>query len=436
MKTLSQEQFKQKYGEVGLTQFAQTAKAQKEPGYFSRVGSQVKDNLSEAFQSEKSFASNPNATLGQGLAAGANIAKNLSGAVLAPLTQAPGFKQLGEGFGKAGEAIVNTDLGNKLTDTLANNFSPETLGTASDVVETGLNVAGIYGGVKGGKALIEKGKNAVGQMKANADTPPPPTDQQITLDAAIKDATPDYESSTPTGKGKLLDRTQEGGFLKGRTVKPNALETEAGTELSKVPGYDPASTKLAKYQATKAEISKQGQAFKESLKNERTVVPKKEVASTVVKAVNEVPTKSLLLQSSDPIIKQYIRVMKAALVKEPGNLSGVQSLIETLDDAYENARGKQAFGSDKISALDDVHKASRDALTKYLIEKAQNTSVKAMKRALWNLYRATDMLRLAAEKESGSVIGRAIQKHPVTAKVVKALSNAVGIGQAVNTLAP
>ena len=115
---------------------------------------------------------------------------------------------------------------------------------------------------------------------------------------------------------------------------------------------------------------------------------------------------------------------------------GLQKLIEILDDAYENARGKQAFGSDKISALDDVHKAGRDALTKYLIEKAQTTEVKAMKRSLWNLYRAADMLKIAAEKESGSILGRKMQEYPITTKVIKSGAQATGIGGAVNILTP
>ena len=107
-----------------------------------------------------------------------------------------------------------------------------------------------------------------------------------------------------------------------------------------------------------------------------------------------------------------------------------------MDDAYENARGKQAFGSDKISALDDINKASRDALTNYLIENAKNTKVKLSLREQWNLYRAIDELKTMAEKESGSMVGRFIQQNPRAAKVIKGTTQALGIGQAVNTLAP
>lgn len=430
MKTLTPDQFKKKYGEARVQQFSATPESK--PGYFSRVGSSIKENLGEAAQSEMASASgqmNP-------FAAGANIFKNVTGAAMAPIAQAPGLKQLGEGFSKAGQAIVDTPIGQKGTDWLSKQASPETLGAVSDTVEGGLNTFGLYGAVQGVKGAVQKTKNTVNSIKESDPGTPPPPDPQIRLNAAIKDATPDYESSTPTGKGKLLDRTQEGGFLKGRTVEPNALEIEAGTELSNVSEYNHEGTKLSKYQAAKTEVGKRGQALETDLGNEKVAVPKREVSSRVVKAVNEVPNRSLLLQASDPVIKSYIRVLKNALNKEAGNLKGVLRLRKILDDAYENARGKQAFGSDKISALDDVHTAARDALTKYLIEKAQNTKVQASLRSQWNLYRAIDMLRIAAEKESGSVLGRIIQQHPIATKVTKAVGNAIGIGQAINTLAP
>lgn len=433
MKILTEKEFRNKYGEVGVAQFDQITQPKKE-GYFSRVGADIKSRYNEMGQTqlanEQSGGSQPFST-------GANIAKNLSGMVLAPLAQAPVVKQVGELFGKAGEAIVNTPYMNKVTDELSQRVSPQTLGTVSDTMETGLNVSGIYGGLKGGKAVYEKGKTTVNSIKENINkppAPPEPPDPQVRLDAAIKDATPDYESSTPTGKGKLLDRTKEGGLIKGRSVTPNALEVEAGTELSKITEYDTSSTKLAKYQAAKTEVGKRGRQLETDLGNEKVVVPKKEVAARVQKAVNELPNKSLLLQSSDPVIVNYMRVFKNAFANLPGTLKGVLQLRKALDAAYENARGKQAFGSDKISALDDVNTAVRDTLYDYLVENAQSTDVIAGLRSQWNLFRAIDMLRVAAEKESGSALGRKMQQYPMTTKIIKSVGNATGIGGAMNVI--
>ncbi len=249
---------------------------------------------------------------------------------------------------------------------------------------------------------------------------------------AIGDATPNYEASTPTQRQKLLGRVQEGGTFKGRTVKPTALETEAGQELSKVPGYDPNSTKLQKYQVAKAEIATRGEALSSSLQNEKIIVPKKEIVSKVRTAINDVPEQSLLLQKSDPVIKNYIRVVNNAVNSVDGNLKGVLDLRKNLDAVYENARGKAAFGSDKIAALDEVHTAARDTLTQYLIDHAAETDVKASLRGQWNLYRALDQLQIAAEKESGSSVGRLIQKYPITSKVVEKGARAVGLGTGIS----
>jgi hypothetical protein len=427
MKTYTPEQFKQKYGEVGVAKFEQP-KA-KEPGYFSRVGSQIKSQFNEAVQSEtEAMQGNKNP-----IYAGANIAKNVTGILTAPISQAPGIRQIGEGFQKAGETIVNTKPGQAFTTFLSKQASPETLGAVSDVLETGLNVGTLEGSIRGGKNLYNKTTGIIDKTKSYLNEPvepggTPPVDKNIVLNKAIEDATPSYETSSKAGKGKLLDRTQEGGILKGRTVKPNELEIEAGTELSKVPGYDPNSTKLAKYQVAKQEVANRAKALEQSLKQEKIAVPKREVTSRVQKVVNELPNKSLLLQSSDPVIKNYMRVFKNAFSNVSGTLDGVLELRKILDKAYENARGKQSFGSDKISALDDIHKATRDVLTQYLIEKAKNTNVKASLRSQWNLYRALDILQTAAENESGSVVGRMIQNNPITSKVVEMGVKAAGYG--------
>ncbi len=245
---------------------------------------------------------------------------------------------------------------------------------------------------------------------------------------AIADATPDYENSTPTQRQKLLDRVQEGGTLKGRTVKSNAFETEAGQEVSKIPEYNPSATKLEKFKVVKNEIGNRGKALSSSLEKENILVPKKEVVSTVRNAINQVPEDSLLLQKSDPVIKNYIRVLNNAADLSTGTLKGVLELRKKLDAIYENARGKAAFGSDKVAALDEVHTAARDSLTQYLIDHAKNTDVKAALRSQFNLYRALDQLQLAAERESGTSIGRFLDKNPAAKTGVNIIKKAIPFG--------
>ena len=165
MKTFTPEQFKNKYGEMGVSQFS--PQKPKEPGYFSRLGSQIKSQFGEAVESQTASSEgrmNP-------IYAGLNIAKNVTGMLTAPITQAPGFKQLGEGFGKVGQAVVDTKPGQATTDWLAKQASPETLGAASDFLETGLNVMALEGVSRGGTGLYNKAKGVVNDLK----TPPPPS---------------------------------------------------------------------------------------------------------------------------------------------------------------------------------------------------------------------------------------------------------------------
>lgn len=169
MKTYTPEQFKQKYGEVGIAQFSQKPQEKtKEPSYFSRVGSQIKSQFNEAVQSEQASMSgerNP-------ISAGLNIAKNVTGIIAAPIAQAPGIRQLGEAFGKTGEAIVDTKLGNKATDLLSRVPEPVLSGT-SDILETAMNLATLEGTTRSAKGLYDSGKNMVNKLNT-PKTPPPP----------------------------------------------------------------------------------------------------------------------------------------------------------------------------------------------------------------------------------------------------------------------
>lgn len=370
--------------------------------------------------------------------------------------------ELIEGSVKMGAGIINTAfsplalaieptigkavefVSDKISDTPAvQKFANSKAGEiTSRITEDVANLNTIAGAVAGGmkvpeakSVIISKTKGAIDSVSDSVkNIIPKPKPPASPLETAIKDSTPNYETSTPTARGKLLSRVEEGGILKGRTVKPDKLNIEAGTELSKVPGYEPSATKLSKYQVTKAEIAKRGESLESSLKGEKVIVSKKEIISKVQKALDKLPNESLLLQKSDPVIANYMRVFKNALKKQPGNLYGILKLKKILDDAYENARGKQAFGSDKISALDDINKASRDVLTQYLIENAKNTKVKLSLKSQWDLYRALDELKTAAEKESGSSIGRLMQNNPLTTKIVETGVKAAGFGAGIGII--
>lgn len=158
---ITKEQFEKKFGRTPVMGADKPVKDTS--GYFERVKQGITGQLGEAKQSFTNYLDKP--TLGGGLATGANLAKNVSGSLLTPLAEAPVLKQVGEGFNKAGQAIVDTSLGEKATTGLSEMASPETLGVISDVAQTGLNVAGIEGGIKTAQAVPRVASNVATKLK-------------------------------------------------------------------------------------------------------------------------------------------------------------------------------------------------------------------------------------------------------------------------------
>lgn len=325
---------------------------------------------------------------------------------------------------------------------------------ATDLAAAG-NVAGtVAGGIEGAGALgkgLDAVKTGAGAVKDAATAAVTKTPEQVAaakaqteasaqkakLTDALNRATPDYESMNPTQKANLRTqptvdgkpRVQENtGINGGRTVNRTALETSAGTELSKIPDYNTKDTDLQVYNKGHAEIARSADALGSSLEGEKILVPPKEMLSTVKNAVNAVPETSLVLSRADPVIKQYLRVAQNAIKQAPGTLKGVLDVRQAMDAAYNHARGKLAFSPDKLSSLDEVHTAGRDALNQKAIDIARNTDVKASLQKQFHLYKALDEVGRRADREAGNGLGRFMQQHPIVTGVVKAGLKAAGMG--------
>ena len=263
--------------------------------------------------------------------------------------------------------------------------------------------------------------------------------QQATQKTAIQDATPAYnknmigEPAVKNTDGTMTPRIQSGKGLTGsRTVTTSPAETESGIELSKVKGYDPKSTNLEKFNSVQPELVSRGQALSKSLASENVLRPPKEVASVIKKSINDAADNSLLLSKKDPVIKTYMSTANRIITANDGTLAGELKVRQQLDTAYKNARGGAAFGSDRMSALDEIHTAARNALNDDIASHAQSTDVKASLKADSALYRASEVLRDKAEAEGNSKIDQLSKKFPKTTKAVKTAAHAVGIGAAVH----
>src|SRR3990167_9297578 len=175
MRTITADQFKKQFGDTGVSQFK--ANTESQSGYLKQIAESVKSNISEASQSLTASTEgrmNP-------FAAGANIAKNVSGALLTPVSVAlkPIFDKT---VNPITEKIIGTQPAQRLIDVMSKN--PELVGAIADTLETGLNVAGIQGTI----STLRSGLNfAKGKVKGALEPeippdgapPPPPSTLEV-----------------------------------------------------------------------------------------------------------------------------------------------------------------------------------------------------------------------------------------------------------------
>lgn len=256
--------------------------------------------------------------------------------------------------------------------------------------------------------------------------------------AAITDATPSYdkklveEGHFRDENGNLTPRIRESEGLptNKRTVNSKPSEIASGKELARVEGYDPKSTNLNKANTVKTDLTKKAIATEKALESEKVLRPPKEIMKVVRTAVNEAADDSLLLQKTDPIVKNYMRVTQRAIEQADGTLAGEFKIRKALDAAYEKAGGKYADNK----GLDEIHRAARNALTDDTELHAQNTDVKAALKQQTLLNRALEVLEDKAKAEGASGLDRFAKKHPIGASVAKKVGNLVGVGEVVNAV--
>lgn len=257
------------------------------------------------------------------------------------------------------------------------------------------------------------------------------------LDSATERVRPDYGAMTvkqreaainqkvytkgPNGKVTTSPRVASGGKIKGRSINLTDSEKAAATDVSKLPDYTPDMSHLDTHTLINEGIEKEAVNLESSLDKEGQAIPRKQIVSTVSKAINKVPGESLILQKSDPVIKKYISSVKNAAEKVDGTLKGAYQIRKSMDKAYKQAGKDYPVGDDRRGALDEVHRASRNALYDFLVKNAKNTDVAASLAKQKNLYNASDAVLPKAAREAGSSLEK-IQRF------VKNHSGRIGLG--------
>lgn len=333
--------------------------------------------------------------------------------------------------GNTGAYLANTD---KPT---AKGALDAELGGAAGGVAVGAGAPLAEAGIKAGQEMInsfgsEAGSSAVNQSSRMADATPNYNKKMVS----------DY---TKNSEGKTVPRVNEGTGITGkRTVNASKAETEAGGELAKLKNYPDKGTFLQKTQAVHDSISSEAENMRSGLQAEDKATPldaeaeKAKVASLVKSNLPKDIQEKLGYLSPEqeakltPAAKQYREAMIAqqeetlpktaagryyqqtldALQDYDGTREGKLNLRQTIDNAYKNARGKLAFGTDSQNALDETNSDIRTALNKDLKATTQNTDTQASLDKQSRLYRAHDVLSDKASEEDVSELGRFFDAHP------------------------
>lgn len=414
--------------------------------YAGSVASDVKSDVNEGAQDLTSTIGQSGFDQAQG---GFQATGEAAKAVMSPLTDAITGIANGLAGNKTVQAVADSKVGSALTDAGSavttnpltdklNSWAQQypdaakdlgalgniaTLGTADDISEEGVDMAGNTAKTVGDK-VTSAVQNTVDETK-DALTTAPQTPEDI-LKARTADATPTYSKKmvgqfVQNSDGDVVPRVNEGeGLFGNRTVTTSKGEAAAGEELANIKNYPDNGTDLQKSQAISKAISQEAEAMKGGLAAEDKADPldqpaeKAAMKDTVIKNMPDEIQK--LIAEGKPMPKtaagRYYQSVLDAVDKYDGTRVGKLELRQTVDSAYENARGKLAYGTDSQNLLDESHSDIRDSINQDLASKTKSTDTQASLAKQSRLYRAKDVLDQKAAAEATSKYGRFMQKHP------------------------
>lgn len=225
-----QKALKSGFSHMQILENEKKRKESESPGFFSRVKSQVKGNIKEASQSLDASGETMNP-----FSAGANIAKNVSGALLSPISQA--LQPIAEKtLAPVTNAIVGTKPVQKAIDWASQ--KPELAGAIGDTIETGINMVG----VKGSASLLQGGINKAVRATQNMSLSDGSTSAGI-MDRIVRlkptDATK-FKNITGKTPGQYLSESKNFGppdkIITNEASKFAQSKGAVDAELAKLPG--------------------------------------------------------------------------------------------------------------------------------------------------------------------------------------------------------
>lgn len=243
----------------------------------------------------------------------------------------------------------------------------------------------------------------------------------------LDDVVPTQEILTKQERLNALKNREDGGIFDEGSYKPTDRNKEIAQVIQKtIPEYNAKDTFLNKTKKVQSKLKELPETFGTYLSGLKVAVPKRELYSRVEKTVKETAKNSLLLEKTDPIVKNYLGLVKRVLNQVEGNPNGVWNLRIKLDDAYKAAKGKTAFATGKETALENIHKESRNELNRILKDIGGEEAENFLKNFA-ALKEAEKTLKLKALKESRSKFGRLKGKFPKISGVIGEAAQATPI---------
>lgn len=315
------------------------------PSYSSRIKETVKNSASEIAKAQDQSVSgevNP-------LRAGLTIAKNASAAVASPIMELPGVKQVGEAFGKVGQKIVDSPVGQKVTDVMAK--APQgVLEATSDTLETAGNIFAIEGGVQGVKnapKILEQGKQkALNVVDKTVDSAEGGI-QKVKQNLAEKNVDPRLKTSAERSEAPSAKYDK---FLEQE--KKAKVDVKADSALSQV--GEKIGESFEKVAEKRRETGKRMGSELEKIGNEKV-----NVAESVKKFGEDVSKEGL---SYDAESKTFSAKGQSRMTSVDKNiLSEFASELEKLGDAEVTVKDLDAFVS-RVSKDLDLYKSKNNII--------------------------------------------------------------------------
>lgn len=410
MKTISQEEFKKRYGQKALSQFEVP---EKKESYFSRI----KNKYIESVEDIKEAITRPSESVNKGVSpleyakqlgeTGLRTVGEVAGLAIAPITEAPGIK---EGFEFVGEKLAGTgpmkayagwaekhpeaakdieavlDIaalfgGGKATD-VAGKAGRRGLVAAKEVVEEGAGKA-----VRVGEEALRIGKEAV--------TPPPPRPLQA-VGQVLQGTTKDIRSGV-----RALKELDTIGI---KTFEE--LATRAGQKIEQLAkGVDDALDNTSPVKLSELKLTG------------KTAAGKAVSVDYVSRALEQL--KEMYTKLGDDIAARNVRDILQRAKKFGLTRKEVNDIARTYGQEFgQKAFGKtgEALTSVNARAFEHVRKALKAVARKGI----KGNAAKAMDEAMSDIYRLKDLVK--KNVEAVNKLTQKIQERGLMEKVGHAVS--------------